>query len=171
MKEQILDDFKETTERLIETLSLFSKKRFNQAPFEGSWTAGQAAEHLYKGERNAVKMINGSSEPTERDPFEKEKILRSVFLDYETKRKSPEFILPTTEEKDPRFFIEGFTDSRKELKTLIETKDLSQLCTTRPFPQIGNLTGWEWLCFAVYHSRRHARQMKNIFEELKVNDY
>jgi len=168
MKEEILNGFKETTERLIATLNSFSKEQFNRIPFENSWTAGQVAEHLYKGETNAIKMINGNSEPTQRDPFEKVKILRSVFLDYETKRKSPEFILPTNEEKDPEFFIGSFTQSRKELKTIIETKDLSRLYTTRSFPQIGNLTGWEWVYFAVYHSRRHTDQMKRIAEKLKA---
>ena len=165
MKQEILNGFKETTERLIATLNSFSKEQFNRIPFENSWTAGQVAEHLYKGETNAIKMINGNSEPTQRDPFEKVKILRSVFLDYETKRKSPEFILPTNKEKDPKFFVEGFERSREELKRVLETKDLSQLCTTRPFPQIGNLTGWEWVSFAVFHSKRHTDQMKNIFEK------
>lgn len=168
MKEEILDGLKETTERLIATLYSFSKEEFNQVPFEGSWTAGQVAEHLYKGERNAITMINGNTEPTQRDPFEKVRILRSVFLDYETKRKSPAFILPTNEEKDPVFFAEGFVRSREELKAIVETKELSKLCTTYPFPQIGHLTGWEWVSFAVFHSRRHTDQMKNISEKLKA---
>lgn len=168
MKEEILNGFKETTERLIATLNSFSKQQFNHRPSEGSWTAGQVAEHLYKGERNAISMINGNTEATERDPFEKVTILRSVFLDYETKRKSPEFILPTNEEKDPAFFAEAFTRSREELKALSDTKDLTKLCTTYPFPKIGNLTGWEWLSFAVFHSRRHTDQMKNISEKLKA---
>jgi uncharacterized damage-inducible protein DinB len=166
MKEEILNGFKETTERLIATLNSFSKDQFNKVPFEGSWTAGQVAEHLYKGERNAIAMINGNTEPSGRDPFEKVNILRSVFLDYETKRKSPEFILPTDEEKDPGFFAEGFSSSREELRAILETKELSNLCTTNPFPRIGNLTRWEWVAFAVFHSKRHTDQLKKIAEKL-----
>lgn len=168
MKEQLISEFDKTTRDLFETLSLFSNEDFNKIPFEGSWTAGQVAEHLFKSESNIPKVINGNSRKTDRDLFEKTVIIKKVFLDYTTKLQSPEFILPTEGEKDKNHFIKAFEGTRKELRNLIGSKDLNRTFTDFPFPQLGEFTGWEWICFATSHSARHIRQMKIVFEKLKT---
>lgn len=166
MKEEIISDFDKTTADLLATLSLFSNEDFNKIPFEGSWTAGQVAEHLYKSESNIPNVLNGNSKETGGDPFEKTAIIKSIFLDFTTKLKSPEFILPTAGEKNKDLFIKAFEGTRKELRNLIDTKDLDRTFTDFPFPQVGEFTGWEWICFANSHSARHIRQMKIIYEKL-----
>lgn len=166
MKEQLFSEFEETTKDLFETLSLFSQEEFNKVPFEGSWTAGQVAEHLFKSESNIPRVLKGSSEETKRDAFANGDIIRQVFLDYTIKMQSPEFILPSNNEKDRDDFVNRFKETRSELKTLIETLDLNKTFTNFSFPQMGHLTGWELLCFAVCHSKRHIRQMKIIAEKL-----
>ena len=168
MKEKLMTEFEETTKDLFKTLSFFTQEEFNQIPFEGSWTAGQVAEHLFKSESNIPRVLNGNSKETERDAFEKTGVIRSVFLDYTIKLKSPEFILPSDGIKNKDHFIKAFEETRKELRNLIETKDLYKTFTDFPFPQMGELTGWEWICFAVCHSARHIRQMKIIAEKLKA---
>lgn len=167
MKEKLITEFEETTRDLFATLSLFTQEEFNQIPFEGSWTGGQVAEHLFKSESNIPKVLTGNSKETERDPFEKAGVIRTAFLDYTIKLQSPEFILPSNDSTDKEFFINRFEGTRKELRNLIETKDLYRTFTDFPFPQIGEFTGWEWICFAVCHSMRHIRQMKIISEKLK----
>lgn len=166
--EQLTSEFEETTKELSEMLSLFSDEDFNKIPFEGSWTAGQVAEHLFKSESNIPRVLSGSSKPTEGDPFEKAGIIRTVFLDYTIKLQSPEFILPSAGKKRTAFFIKGFEETRKELKTMIETLDLNKTFTSFSFPQLGNLTGWELICFVVCHAKRHIRQMKIIAEKIKT---
>jgi len=168
MKEQLFIEFEETTKELFEALSLFSQEEFNKIPFEGSWTAGQVAEHLFKSESNIPTVLKGSSEETKRDVFANCGIIRKVFLDYTVKMKSPEFILPSGARKDRDDFIHRFKETRRELKTQIETLDLNKTFTNFSFPQMGCLTGWELLCFVVCHSRRHIRQMKIIAEKLKA---
>lgn len=169
MKEQLITDFNETTEELLETISSFDEKEFNKIPFEGSWTAGQVGEHLFKSESNIPNVLKGNSKATERNPFEKTAIIEMVFLDFSKKLQSPEFILPSDEPKNKEDFIKGFERTRKELRNLIETSDLTRTFTDFPFPQLGEFTGWEWICFAVSHSKRHIRQMKNIAEKLKAS--
>lgn len=168
MKEQLIAELEETTKDLMATLSLFTQEEFNKIPFEGSWTAGQVAEHLFKSESNIPKVLHGNSKETKRDSFEKTGIIRTVFLDYTIKLKSPEFILPSNKPKNKEDFIKGFEGTRKELKQLIKTSDLNRTFTDFPFPQMGELTGWEWICFAVCHSKRHIRQMKIIAEKLRA---
>lgn len=168
MKEQLISEFEGTSKELFETLLLFSDEEFNKIPFEGSWTAGQVAEHLFKSESNIPRVLKGNSKETEGNPFEKTDIIRTVFLDYTTKVQSPEFILPSADKKQTEFFIKGFEETRKELKTLMGTLDLNKTFTNFSFPQLGNLTGWELICFVVCHSKRHIRQMKIIAEKIKT---
>ena len=168
MKETLIQEFEETTIDLGEVLGSFTQEEFNKVPFEGSWTAGQVAEHLFKSESNIPKVLTGNSKETSGDPFEKTGLIRSVFRDFSKKMKSPEFILPSDEPKNKDYFMEGFERTRKELRSCIHTIDLSRTFTGFTLPQIGQLTGWEWICFAVTHSRRHIRQMKNIAERLQT---
>jgi hypothetical protein len=165
--DKLVEGFEETTKDLLQTLSSFTKEDFNKIPFEGSWTAGQVAEHLFKSESGIPRVLRGNSEETQRDPFEKTGIIETVFLDYTTKMKSPEFILPSDDFKNPEYFVKGFDATRKELRELIASADLTKTFTDFPFPQIGTFTGWEWICFAVAHSKRHIRQMKNIAQSIK----
>ena len=174
MIEEIISGLEETTKDLLSVFRLFTQEEFNKIPFEGSWTAGQVAEHLFKSESNIPRVLNGNSKEAERDPFQHVPIIQKIFLDYTTKLQSPEFILPSNEPKNKEVFLKGFEGTRKELRNLIETKDLYKTFTDFSFPQIGQLTGWELICFAVCHSKRHIRQMKIIAEKLRsansVND-
>lgn len=167
MKEQLITELEATTKDLFETLSLFTQEAFNTVPFEGSWTAGQVAEHLFKSESNLPRVLNSHAIPTERDPLEKAAMIQAIFLDYTKKFQAPEFILPSEGPKNKDHFIQTFEGSRKELHNLTETTDLTRTFTDFPFFQLGELTGWEWVCFAVCHSKRHIRQLKNIAEKLK----
>ena len=167
MKEKISTGFEETTKDLLATLCSFTQEEFNTIPFEGSWTPGQVAEHLYKSESNIVRALKGNSEKTERDPYEHTAIIEKIFLNYTTKLKSPEFIIPSDKPKNQNLLVNDLDTNRKELKKLMDTLDFDKTFTNFSFPQLGHLTGWECLCFIVCHSKRHIHQMKNIAEKLK----
>ena len=169
MKEQLITEFNETTQDLLAMLSQFTREEFNKIPFEGSWTAGQVAEHLYKSESGIVKALKGNSVPTERDPYKHIAVIQKIFLDYTQKLQSPEFIIPSDEPKNKNQFIQYFEGTRKALETLLNKSDLDKAFTDFSFPQLGHLTGWECICFVVCHSKRHIRQMKNIAERLKTS--
>jgi hypothetical protein len=166
MKHKLMEGFEATTSDLLTTLATFNQEEFNKIPFEGSWTAGQVAEHLFKSESNIVRVLNGNSKLTERDPFENCSIIQTIFLDYTKKLQSPDFILPSDGVKFREQFIVGFDQTRKALRNLMKTTDLGRSFTDFPFPQVGEFTGWEWICFAVCHSKRHIRQMKMIAQKL-----
>ena len=162
-----MTEFDETTKDLFETLSLFTQEEFNKIPFQGSWTAGQVAEHLWKSESAITKALKGVSKETERNPEQYVEMIRKVFLDYTTKLKSPDFILPSNDGKDRDAFIKAFQETRSDLKNSIETLDLDKTFTEFSFPQAGNLTGLELFNLVVCHTKRHIRQLKIIVEKLK----
>jgi hypothetical protein len=167
MNTNITKEFEETSSDLLSTISSFSQDDFNKIPFEGSWTAGQVSEHLFKANSGTVETLNGNTKPTDRDPAKNEKILREIFLDFSTKMKSPEFILPSDQPKDKESMVKNFEDVMNNHKTFAENEDLSLTCTDFALPNMGELTRYEWICFVIVHTKRHTHQLKNIYDKLK----
>ncbi|MGN6165462.1 MAG: DinB family protein [Flavisolibacter sp.] len=161
--EDFIKEFDETTKDLLDTIASFSQEEFNTIPFEGSWTAAQVTEHLLKSEsRMPVLFKSKSRSTTEREPDEKTAMIKSIFLDFNSKLQSPEIILPSNELKQKEDLFNALKTTKAAIRAVIETVDLSRTFTDFPFPQLGEFTGWEWICFLTCHAKRHTRQMKNI---------
>ena len=164
--EKLLSDLDKCTTDLLQTISMFSPRQFNAIPFEGSWSAGQVAEHLLKSESGLPSLFQGNTKQPNRPVDEKMETIRSTFLDFESKFESPDFIRPSAEPKNQEIILEAFGKSRKEINRVIGITDMSNCFTDFPFPQMGIFTGWEWIYFLTCHSIRHTRQMKNIYSIL-----
>jgi hypothetical protein len=167
-EESISSFFDESMSKWTETIALFDDDHFNKIPFEGSWTARQVAEHLYKSISRLPQLLMSETKEADRNPFEKCEAIASIFLNFDVKLKSPDFILPSDEPKQVAFFVEAFKKTAGEMHRVSEEVDLTRLYTRFPFPQMDVLTGWEWIYFAAAHTTRHTRQLKNIFEKLKA---
>lgn len=166
MDKNIAIELNEASSDLLKIISSFSQDEFNKVPFEGSWTAGQVSEHLLKSFSGVPDALMGNTIPTERDPTEKEPALRSIFLDFSTKLESPDFILPSIEPKQTTKMAAELEETFIKLQNIISKEDLSLTCTDFPFPGLGELTRYEWICFVTYHAKRHTHQMKNIYSKL-----
>lgn len=166
--DNIVSDFDESTKKLDEALNRFSEEQFNIVPFDESWTPGQVAEHLSMSEAGIPQLLLGSVRETERAIDEKETELGAIFLDFSTKLKAPEFIIPTNEPKKKQELINKLIDNRKTVSELIKELDLSKTCTSFPFPEVGELTRLEWVYFMIVHSKRHVNQLNNIFQCMKA---
>ena len=163
---KLLKELDITTKELLQIIAAFSQEQFNKVPFEGSWTAGQVSEHLLKSIAGRPELMAGPTKPTERKPDEKVMVIESIFLDFETKMKSPEFILPSDGPHEKETLLEDFRSVMAELTSKARTMDLTVTCMDFPFPKIGELTRWEWICFAICHAKRHTRQLKNIYQHI-----
>ena len=167
MEKAILVAIDETTNDLLHTISLFTPEQFNTIPFEGSWTAAQVAEHIYKSESGLPTVWKSRTVAAERAPDEKAPIIRSIFLDFTTKLKSPDFILPSNEPQEKETLYNAIKSNREEISKLAASTDLTKTFPDFPFPTIGELTGLVWATFIVCHSKRHTFQLKNIYEYVK----
>jgi len=167
MDKNINKEFDETTSELLKTISSFSPDGFNKVPFEGSWTAGQTAEHILKSITGVPDVMMGGTAATERDPAEKEPQIRSIFLDFQTKMKSPDFILPTEEPKEKIELSASLEKTFGKIRDIITNEKLDPTCTDVPFPGMGEFTRYEWVCFAICHTKRHTHQLKNIYSRIK----
>jgi uncharacterized damage-inducible protein DinB len=169
-KTKLFNDLESTTSELLGVLSEFSYERFNRLPFEGSWTAGQVADHLFQAEQGAPALMTGTTTQTTRSPEQFVKPLDDIFLDFSTKLKSPNFILPTSGPHDQNEYYRLFEANRKNIQDLAATLDLTQTCNDFEMPGIGHLTRFELLRFIVAHSTRHIRQLKNILSHVGKNE-
>src|ERR1700744_5215245 len=91
---ELLAALNETLEDFIETLASFDEDEFNEAPFEGSWTPGQVGQHIILSVTFFTDLLAGPDTETERLPDMHVDTLRSVFLNFDHKMQSPEFIIP-----------------------------------------------------------------------------
>lgn len=164
---KLLHELDITARDLLETVAAFSQQQFNRQPFTGSWTAGQVAEHLLKSIIDLPELLSGNTRATpERKGDENVQVIQSIFLDYDNKMQSPDFILPSEGPHDRNELLNGCRTAMDTLAEKARTMDLTVTCTDFPFPEVGELTRWEWICFAICHSKRHTLQLKNIYRHV-----
>ena len=137
MQKNIHESFNQTTGQLLQAVSAFSQDNFNKVSHEGSWTAAQVADHLYKAEKGIPKLLMGGSIITTRPPDEKVKMIESAFLDFSTKLKSPDFILPSAEPLDVTFVYNLLSKNKARISELVQTVDLKNTFTGASLPVLG----------------------------------
>jgi len=161
LKKEVEQSFKE----LISLLSTVDKKKFNTVPFEGSWTAGQLADHLFKS-YDVVNVLQGNTQVPKRPYDEKVQGIKEVFLNFKTKMKSPDFIIPSDEAIDKERMLRGLGTRTSAIVQIADEDDLSLLCLDFEFPDSGPLTRFEWISFINFHTMRHNHQLKKILNQL-----
>ena len=166
MEPSIIQEFDAGSKKFLATLYDFNIDQFNRVPFENSWTGAQVGEHIFKSQALLPSLLGGKTTITERSPEEKREIVKKIFLDFNTKLESPEFILPKIEQQDQQELIKKLEEKRIEVIHAMESHDLLKTCLDFVLPNLGALTGLEWGWFITYHTQRHAQQLKNILKKL-----
>lgn len=167
MANAILIELETTLNDLINQLSSFSEREFNQAPFENSWTAAQLGEHLRKSNFSVPLLLCGQTEFTDRAPDEKEVMLKNVFLDFSQKYVAREFNTPDQKDYQKDDLINSLSTLKEEIVSAAKSQDLARTCVSFEFPVFGYLTGLELVYLTIYHTQRHIQQLKNIQEKLR----
>jgi hypothetical protein len=168
-KENIREELQETFARLVELIESFDDHSFNKVPFEGSWTAGQVAQHLKLANGGFSNVLNGEVENTERTFDHHVAVLKDIFLNFGHKMKSPDFILPKKQDYDRNEFLTVFKAISAEISEAIMALDLSKTCMGFQFPNLGHLTRLEAIYFIIYHTKRHNHQLTEIKQFLKLS--
>jgi len=169
MKEQLKKELQSTNEELIKVISSFTDEQFNKIPFQGSWTGGQTADHLAISDSGTTKIMYDETAKTERDSEKNIEVLRNLMLNFDTKMKNPDFNTPSNGPHNKEELIAQFKENETKQLEVIDSKDLTETCTSFPLPSMGELTRIEWLYFNIYHKVRHTQQLKNILAKVSVN--
>lgn len=163
MNTEILRELEGATKNLFDLISSFTQEEINKIPFEGSWTAGQVAEHLFRSDSSILAAIHGTVKPAERQPDLRQQELKTVFLDFDTKLNGPEEIQPTGARHEKEALLRSLEGTRSRLFEVASLLDLSPLSI---HPALGELTKMELIYFVIYHTQRHIHQLKNILQKL-----
>lgn len=161
-KQELAQQAKQTGTAILNALAAFSDSQFNTRPSTGGWTAGQVAEHLLLS-AGVVEVIAGRTAHTDRDSGAHLSIIAGIFLDFNTKLQSPDFIIPSDGDHDKQELLGKTKIVWDKMGEGIRLLDLSATCLDFEFPGIGPLTRLEWLWFYIWHTQRHLHQVKNIY--------
>ncbi len=161
---ELFASYDKTTTELLQLVSSFSEKEINTIPYEDNWTAAQVATHITKSNTSIAHAMHIEGKAVERNAEERVQELKDMFLDFSSKFKSPEFILPTQDTYQKETVIEDLKKSIMQLKNAADNVNLFQIINV---PAFGEITKLEIFHFVLYHTQRHIHQLKNIFKIVK----
>ena len=164
MKAALQQEITATFDELYKTISLFTEEEINKIPFEGSWTPGQVIRHIIKSISGLRQLSDGTTQKIRERGDENIPAIKSIFLDFTTKMKSPDYIYPEDQEYDKNELVSSLQKIEKEMLDISQTYDLTLSCVDAEFPSMGNLTIYEWIIFSLVHTQRHSHQLKNIYD-------
>jgi len=164
MSKEILREMTSTTDKLLQAIQSFPSEKFNTVPFAGSWTAAQVSDHILKSVAGILELLYGDTKPTTRQPDEKVDAIKTMFLDFTTRMKSPDFVLPGNDSIEKEKMLISWEDLKTKMTEAISNLDLSATSTVFELPGFGEFTRTEWISFAIYHTQRHTHQLKKIHE-------
>lgn len=158
----IIDELAATKTNLLQTASEIRNEDFNQPPFEGSWTPAQVCEHIFKFVSGVAEQLYGPTKLVQRNADENVKYIRDIFLDFNTKMQSPDFVSPGNSPSDKTVMLQSLETALDKIIVAASTIDLTLTCTLFKLPGSGHFTRSEWIWFVIYHTQRHIRQLQNI---------
>jgi hypothetical protein len=165
-KEKLANEIALYADHFIDRIAEFTNEQLNTVPFENSWTPGQVADHMIKATAGLPDEI---TEVPAREPDQLVEELKAMFLDFNAKYQSPDFVLPENGPHDKNSLLMELERIKKQNITIALTQDISLVCMDFEFPGIGYLTRFEWLKFITFHTQRHLHQLNKIKPYLMVS--
>ena len=165
---QLQQQITEVFDHFSKLLSQLSEEILNNPPKQGSWTIGQLAQHVTLATSG---LPDTQTRPAERKPDELEPAIKEIFLNFEKKAISPEFISPEKKIYKKDSLLEELQQNKISLLKSIKEKEMSDLCMDMELPGLGKLTRYEWIKLVIYHVQRHTVQLKKLkqsFEKASI---
>ncbi|MNF93705.1 DinB superfamily protein [compost metagenome] len=166
MKTTLQTNIVETFKNLNEIHSKFSEAELNTVPYQGSWTAGQTTQHILKACSGYAALFLGKTEKTNRKPDLYIKDIEALFLNFNIKMNSPDYLLPEITDYNKNEQTLELLNKESDLLTLAEIHDLTLTCLDFQVPGFEKFTILEWISFALIHTQRHTHQLNTIYKML-----
>lgn len=158
----VITELENSLNEFQQLISSFDEKQINERPFEGSWTPGQVAQHIVMANSGFGEVLNGPVAATERAPDEQVEKIKNDFLDFSLKMEAPDFIIPYDKEYSKDSLLNALESMKANVSKAVSDLDLTQTCLAFELPVYGRLTRLEAIYFVIYHTQRHAHQLKKI---------
>lgn len=168
-KNEIIKELEGTITEFQQLVSSFDEQQLNSVPFEGSWTPAQVALHICMANSGFAEVLNGPVKDADRAPDQSVKDLERIFLDFTIKMDAPAFILPEMKVYNKERLISTLEEIKVDVAKAVKDLDLTQICLAFELPGLGQVTRLEAVYFVIYHTQRHAHQLKNIKNSYLAN--
>lgn len=168
---ELKKEFDKTMQELLQMVAAFEQEQLNIIPFEGSWTAGQVAQHMIIANDGFADVMNGPVKDTDGPVDAMVEGIKNSFLNFNIKMQSPEFIVPEFRQYQKEEQLRSIELIRMNIDQVIDKADLTKTCTSFELPVVGFVTRWEAIHFVMYHTQRHIHQLKKIYQKLNTGAY
>ena len=155
----LIHNIEQVNEMLVQLLQSVDERNFNQNPGTEKWSIAQVADHIRLSNNSVAKALALKGKPVDRNPGERVGELKKMFLDFQTKYQSPDFIVPSKNIYDPELLLKELQASMQLIRERMYEDDLDELIN---HPAFGDISKFEILHFVLYHTQRHVRQIKEI---------
>lgn len=162
----LIQDLLNTKYELLKAFNAFNEEDVNRVPFSGSWTPAQVMEHIRKADGGVAEVLQAPAKPIGRQPDEKAGILKGIFLNMDAKYQSPEDVVPEQKNYDKYLLVDALESTFDSLTTSVRDLNLNEAVTAFEIPGVGEMTRQEFILFVIYHTQRHAHQLKNIYNNI-----
>lgn len=161
---ELFASLNERWSELVKLIASTNGESINAVPYKDSWTVAQLATHVAKSNNAIAQGMEMEGKAAEREPDAGEPGLRKMFLDFDAKYKSPEFIVPEKKKYDHDEVIKVLINSIDKLEALRSKAVLVEIID---LPIFGEVTKLELLYFVLYHTQRHIHQLNKMLGALK----
>lgn len=162
----VVTELEAVKQELLRLLSLFNPEQINTVPADGTWSPAQVGHHLYKSYKGVPQLLSAPVKVTERNPAANISRIKNDLLNFQTKLKAPDFIIPELKIYDKEQLLTNLENALGAITEGAKSLDLTQTCTAFALPVYGEMTRLEWLYFVVFHTKRHNHQLSNLVEEV-----
>ena len=114
-KNELLKAIDHVASELLGLMSPLNKNKVNIVPYKGSWTEGQLFRHVSKSTDSMSEAIHMKAKSAIRQPGERIPELKKMFLDFSSKMKSPDFIVPEEGPYEKQSIVEELSQSFETL--------------------------------------------------------
>jgi hypothetical protein len=161
----VVDEIKNASAQLLQTLAGFNEQQINHVPEPGSWSAAEVGEHVYLSMNTMDEVLRQPGKKADRPYDEQVDGIRKMFLDFSTKMESPEFIRPALKDYNKEELLSKLSDVFERALAEAPQADLHDIVS---IPSFGEPSKFELLNFVAVHTKRHVHQLEKIAAKVLV---
>ncbi len=164
MKMTVAQEWLAHTTMFLQWADACSAEQLAQRPTEGKWSVFEHLEHIFVAEKGAARIMQGPSEPEERDLEAARARMGKWLTDLSAKYAGGNSLDPKGRFQNYDEWRTAFVANRDAMLQSAESLGYDERCTAFPHPYFGQLTRAEWLIFNTQHADRHLAQMQAFIQ-------
>ena len=169
-----LEELEASRRRLLAALEGLTDEQWQLRPTPESWSIAECAEHITAAEIALPKLFEKALTedlPLGEDRFrirDKDDFVRKFLRDRSRRDEAPERLRPKGRFPTREETIQTFEERRGANLSYVRETSHPLRDRFAPHPFAGMIDGYQWILFLAAHTDRHAAQIEEIREKLKV---